>query len=131
MFNLYKRLWDKGRIFRAERDLMRLPLPVDLKKPGQSMETSEEFKILYSRRPSNWPGLEGNKNYCYRIPEAQLEMSDLYLEGDSISYPDDPEVLAVFCQKRATFYEGLSGILLVGGIVMNFFLIWIISNGLF
>jgi len=125
-FNLYKRLWDKGRRSRAERDLMRLPLP----EGGviHSEEPCTEQDVLYTRCPSEWIPREGEGVHFYRLPAGLLEMSERQLAGCCISYPDKPEILAGFCQKRAFLYESLAGIILTGGLILNYILIWFLMG---
>jgi len=121
-FNFYKKLWDKGRKSRAERDLIRLPL-----SPGinDTDETScSEDEVLYSRRPSEWGFPDGAVHHIYRLPEGLLEMAERDLNGHCLEYPENPETLADFCQKRAFLYESLSWIILTGGLILNYFLIW-------
>jgi hypothetical protein len=118
LFNLYKHYWDQGRKYRAERDLMRMPLGF-----GNKAVDCEGQNIAYGRQPSGWKG--ANKNVCYPIPEGLLLMSDKNRDGQCISYPDHPDNLAQFCQRKAFMYEGLSGLVFMGGLFLNFILYWI------
>ncbi|QEN08883.1 hypothetical protein EXM22_13110 [Oceanispirochaeta crateris] len=131
LFNLYQRFWEKGKKYRAERDLMRLSLSSYPAEGENQAVCEDETEILFSRKPTGWPDTEEIEYCCYGIPEGLLEMSDIDLKGCCISYPADPELLAAFCQKRAFLYEALSGIVLVVGMFLNYLLIWFIAKGLY
>ncbi len=128
-FNFYKRLWDRGRKSRAERDLITLPLAPGMDGRAHKSDCSEE-EILYTRKPSEWVCPGEYDPVLYRLPEGLIEMAERKLEGHCISYPENPEILAGFCQKRAFLYESLSGIILTGGLILNYLLIWFVV-GLF
>lgn len=119
LFNLYKYYWDQGRKFRAERDLIRLPLGF-----GTAAVECEEHNVAYRRQPSGWKGKI--KRVCYPVTEGLLQMSEKDRDGQCICYPDDPEVLARYCQRRAFMFEGLSVFVFTGGLLLNFALFWIV-----
>lgn len=119
MFNLYKYYWNQGRQFRAERDLIRMPLGF-----GNSALNCEESNVAYGRQPSGWKGAVNT--VCYQIPEGLLQMSEKNRDGQCISFPDHPETLARFCQKKAVIYEGLSVFVFSGGLLLNFILFLIL-----
>ncbi|MDC7234517.1 MAG: hypothetical protein PQJ58_14890 [Spirochaetales bacterium] len=119
LFNLYKYFWDRGRRFRAERDLIRLPLGF-----GNKAVDSETHSIAYERRPTGWKGEE--KKVCYPIPEGLLQMSEQDRSGQCICFPQEPGILARYCQRRAFLYESLSGLVFAGGLILNFILFWIV-----
>lgn len=123
LFNLYKSFWDKGRKYRAERDLMRLPLGY-----GNRAVNCNADDVAYNRCPTGWKG-EGHQVF-YPIPEGLLQMSERDRQGQCIGFPDEPEVLARFCQKKAFLYESLSVLVLAGGLVINFILFWIVMIGI-
>jgi hypothetical protein len=53
-------------------------------------------------------------------------MSEQKPRGHYIRFPHDPELLARYCQRKALLFEGLSGIVILGGVFLNFILFWIV-----
>ncbi|OQY32185.1 MAG: hypothetical protein B6241_12175 [Spirochaetaceae bacterium 4572_59] len=117
LFNLYKTFWDTARRYRAERDLMKLVVHpengyMNLKdQPGQTH---------YSRQPSTW-NRSGNA-VLHRI-NASLGLAD-----STISFPDSPERLVRFCRYKAFLYEALAGLVLLAGMLVNSYVLWIVLN---
>ncbi len=127
LFHLYKKFWDRGRKARAERDLMQLPVGLEVSRMTPLAEDAvEKERILYARRPEGWKGTEDNAGFCYQLPPGLMEMAERKLEGDCVYYPAAPEKLTRYCRRKAFYYETLSWLMLLCGLFMNYGLIWLI-----
>lgn len=117
LFNLYRNFWDSARRYRAERDLMKIA--VDPENGHMSLK-EEQGNTHYTRQPSGW-----NKtgNAVLQKINASLGFSDT-----TISFPDYPECLVKFCRHKALLYETLAGIVLLAGMLVNYYILWIILN---
>jgi len=124
LFNLYKLFWDKARRYRAERDLMRLPLcPDRTEVPDVEMPSN----IEYTRQPSGWTAGKSRKpvDVFVEIASGMADPSGDKSRMYSVRFPDHPEILARYCQKKAFLFEGLSGIVLIAGILINYLVVWV------
>ena len=117
LFNLYRRFWDTARRYRSERDLIRLPV----NPAGEDSPVSDtSSRVFFSRQPSAWDGrAAGSGKEILLAPESPDVV---------VSYPEDPSVLAAFCQKRAFLFEALSGIVFSIGLMVNYYVVWMIFN---
>ncbi len=120
LFALYKRFWDSARRFRAERDLIKL-----LKNPdsGDFAPVDRRDKILCSRQPSGWnkTGRFSNRKIC--LPWGNSDQV--------ICFPETPEILSKYCQRKAFLYEAFSGMGILLGLAINYYLVWVIYKWLF
>lgn len=117
LFNLYKTFWDTARRYRAERDLMKLTMDPE---NGQINLKDQPGQTHYSRQPSAWN--RKGKAVLHEI-NAILGLSDT-----TITFPVSPEKLVKFCRCKAFLYEALSGFVLLGGMLVNFYVLWIVLN---
>jgi uncharacterized integral membrane protein len=117
LFQLYKRFWDKARRYRAERDLMKLPINP---KDGQVHYVPDPGNINYCRQPSGWN------------PDGAVHKEMIYVQQGFrekvICFPETPEHLARFCQKKSLQFEILSGAVLGCCFVINFYIVWLVFN---
>ncbi|GHT52880.1 hypothetical protein FACS1894106_2550 [Spirochaetia bacterium] len=135
---MYRRLWWRARIFRAYRDLVRLPLKYF--KPGEKearLPDGEKYGFVRNDSADGIPLL---------IPEAEKrKKAEWYIFGalppdsatglpreplDSFAtfgaLPGDPDVLARHYTRNAYGFEIISWLLLLAGIGLNAFFIALI-----
>ena len=112
LFNLYKRFWDTARRYRAERDLMTLALDPET---GETTVPEKDLSCRQTRQPSGWSRPGDQTEEVSAVPGW---------EEEPVCFPDHPARLAWFCKRRAFVYESLSGIVFLGGLVLNYYSLW-------
>ncbi|MFW6312834.1 MAG: hypothetical protein ACOC2N_03015 [Spirochaetota bacterium] len=143
LFYLYRRVWRRGRILRAHRDVLMVPLRYF--GDGETCATLPSGE-LYCRRDSPIRSLEESIAQGLTLLEAPLDaMKPSRVDGsrctvfghpganglvqpvDSlaewIAVRGDPEMASNSCQRRARYFELLSALILAGGLAMNFLLL--------
>jgi hypothetical protein len=128
----YRRLWWQARLFRACRDLARLPLLY----PGGRLPGGERYGARRcGERPEGFPLLapgmrKPRKESWYLFGALDSEGGVPREPEDSFApfgaIPGDPEKLARRCARNAYLLEILSWLLLMGGIGLNAFFIALI-----
>ena len=125
---LYKKLWKRGRLLRAERDLLRLPLRFGSSRRLSCASVAEAVELYPAARVRS----------CGVIREAELMGSEcrVFLEGDDIKktdplvedliIPGEPEDLAVMCRRRARIMEISATAALGMSFVVNTILIFLV-----
>ena len=146
VFYLYRRTWRRGRILRAHRDVLLLPLRYLDDDECAHLPTGElycrkEYYIdaLYSQWAAGltlieapvdaYPhGTDDTMTYCTVFGRPGLEgvgpPSDVLSEW--VAVRGDPETVSMICQKRARRFEVASGLILSAGLLINFLLIMIL-----
>lgn len=153
-FQLYRKLWRRGRIYRAERDFARLPLR--FWPNAQSLEECKNIPMpqggLYGCRPypSREEALAGNpqgkllrlltlQKANYAIKEywgfgPLDEEGDLTVGPDALTepilLPGDPYALSTFSARRARRMEILSCGAFSLGFGINLILLFLLLNSL-
>ena len=144
LFYLYRRVWRRGRILRAHRDVLLVPLRYfSYDEPCTALPTTE----LYCRRESPVESLEASRAQGLTLLEAPAgdrrddlwsrctvfghpRAGELVRPADSlaewIAVRGDPETASVMCQRRARRFELVSALVLAAGIAMNFLLVVIV-----
>jgi hypothetical protein len=130
---IYRRLWWQARIFRAYRDLARLPLiykgrlaggepygPVSLDEPSRSLEDGEIPLLIpeeEKRKKDKW--------FIYgALPEpggSPVEPADVFAVYGAL--PGKPETLARRYTRKAYAFEIIAWLLLLAGIGLNAFFV--------
>ena len=154
LFYLYLLCWRRARYFRGERDLFLLPLrylergpdPLNDKRaklPTGELYCSKEYATLDEALENVPNGFIHhfplkNKNGKTRYigfgvtdaacKEKLLEPNDPMVE--SVIIPGDPVVLSKACVKQAKIRENLSGIAFLLGIIINFFILYLVFYSL-
>jgi hypothetical protein len=156
-FELYRFLWKQGRLFRAERDVIRLPLfhwP-DAANLDDCRDTSLGDKGVYGwiRYATGEEGLKKNPGEnlpdllvlkgrnilnrpCYGFGilqqngDREFSKEDRDLAG-TVLIPGDPFILSARSAVMARRMELLSGAAFAAGIVMNLFLLFLALNYFF
>ncbi|MCK4540853.1 MAG: hypothetical protein KAU17_01330 [Spirochaetales bacterium] len=146
-FFLYRALWKRGRILRAERDLLRLPLRYFSSLTGEErtlqaplpdggtyrMElcVSEEEAAAKTGNPITWrgryPGIDGGGDWYAFFMEGggdEYSASDPMVE--SLAIPGHPSLLARQCQRQAEKYEISSIAIFLAGILINYWILILI-----
>jgi hypothetical protein len=146
---IYRRLWWRARIFRAYRDLARLPLRFiprgknEGKLPDGEIYTVKEYLTLpgtfYKNRipfiiPAGEKQLKdkwyifGTKSFCEKAGEEAFPGEPLDPFAVYGALPGEPETLARRYNRRAYALEIASWFLLLAGIGLNvFFAIFILT----
>jgi hypothetical protein len=145
----YRRLWWRGRVYRAYRDMVRLPLryfsgpelrgvlPGGEEYAGLSYQTlPEELRVKIENReiPLLIPEKEAGKNarwYVFGVPgraetgdtadggEEALPASPRDVFAPYVAVPGNPEKLAPLFNRKAYILEIVSWTLLLTGIALN------------
>ncbi|GHU88222.1 hypothetical protein FACS189476_04930 [Spirochaetia bacterium] len=135
---MYRRLWWRARIFRAYRDLVRLPLKYF--KPGEKearLPDGEKYGFVRNDSADGIPLLipeaEKRKKAEWYIFGALPPDSAAGLPGEPLdsfatfgALPGDPDVLARHYTRNAYGFEIISWLLLLAGIGLNAFFIALI-----
>jgi hypothetical protein len=143
----YRRLWWRGRVYRAYRDMVRLPLryfsgpelrgflPGGEEYAGLSYQTlPEELRVKIENReiPLLIPEREAGKNtrwYVFGVPggaetgngdrEEALPAPPRDAFAPYVTIPGNPEELAPLFNRKAYMLEIVSWALLLAGIALN------------
>lgn len=148
LYFLYRYLWKKARLLRAERDLLRLPLryfkeirdTVNSKESLIRLPTGESYIMTSDAGFLIRDGLSIRGCRLLNLTESRKE--DYYIfgayneneNGGCIIEPDDPMAelilimgdpvkLAEACNKKARMFELLSAFFVFSGIIINLFII--------
>lgn len=150
LFFLYRRLWNRGRFLRAERDLLQLPLrffPSDAEGPYQETITPDGIPLAMVRIDTKTNGIE--KAY---LGNPTVRTSSLIKESDcacvigtpikvegrlQLQEPDDPmaEFLLVpgnpaslsdECARKAHLFEITAAVVLTVGLLVNVTLVFLL-----
>ncbi len=152
LFYVYRRVWRRGRILRAHRDVLLVPLRYfGDDEPCAALPTTE----LYCRRETPVESLEASLAQGLTLLEPPADAvnparagerredvwsrctvfghpraGELVRPADAlaewIAVRGDPETASVLCQRRARRFELLSVLILAGGVAMNFLLATIV-----
>jgi len=152
LFYLYRRVWRRGRILRAHRDVLLVPLRhFDDDEPCTTLPSAE----LYCREETAVESLEASFAGGLTLLEAPADAlklakpvdrrdddwsrctvfghpgaGGLVRPADSlaewIAVRGDPETASLLCQRRARRFELLSALILAGGLAVNFLLVVIV-----
>jgi hypothetical protein len=137
---VYRGLWWRARIFRACRDLARLPLIYAARPGGALLPNGETYGFaccedLPEGTPLLVPGIKRPRKepwYVFGALDGEgtfpREPEDSFATYGAI--PGDPEKLARRCTRSAYVLEILAWVLLVGGIGLNALFIALIVNRL-
>jgi hypothetical protein len=138
LFFLYRWSWRRGRMLRAHRDILRLPLRhlADPRSEG-ALPDGEPYGVRLVARERLTMLSEGAVTLSPPIEVAAAEYSVFGHPGpdgpeppgdpmtELVAVPGDPVELSERCQRRARRFELLSGAILVAGLVIN--LIWVFA----
>jgi hypothetical protein len=122
----YRRLWWRARIFRACRDLARLPLVyASGQLPSGEVYGSRCYEDLPKGAPLLVPGIKKPRKepwYVFGVLDSETaplprEPEDSFATFGAI--PGDPEKLARRCTRNAYMLEIFAWVLLIGAIGLN------------
>lgn len=138
LFFLYRRTWRKGRVYRAHRDVLRLPLRhLASGEVNGSLPDGQEYCLRYvDAETAKGLQADGAVGLAPPIPESAGEFAVFAHPGldglkpppdplsELIIVPGNPDLLANECQRRARRYELLSSFVLGAGLLANLFLVF-------
>lgn len=135
LFFLYRSLWRRGRFFRAERDLIRLPLRyfgevTPASQEGIALPSGERYSFsVYNDRAEAFYAMEGGKLRTVSLLSDTRSIREWYVFGSRESrdgsavfakssdpmvelllIPGNPAELSARCVRRARVREVLAGV---------------------
>ncbi len=148
-FFLYRWLWKRGRYFRAERDLLRLPLRYFSETADRSRDVLLPGNERYGEKKFLSEDLEGllKEGFFLRVPSVEEDGGSVYFGygridddnrlsppsdplAEAVIIPGDPEYLSSVCERNARMHELASALLFFSGIIINLYLFFIVLSRL-
>lgn len=144
LFFLYRRLWQRARFLRAERDLVRLPSRFRYDGDGRAQLPDGERYVRCAVAPDERPrlmqrGAQYRSAGVVKHPPPELicfgALSDDEQPGrpqdplaEFVLVPGDPERIAHTCQRKARMLEAFSLAAFAVGLLANLYIALLIVN---
>ncbi|HUX13541.1 MAG TPA: hypothetical protein VMW87_10965 [Spirochaetia bacterium] len=153
LFFLYRYWWRRGRYFRAQRDLVRLPIryfaegefPGTAELPDGSRyccrvvpatavksENGEPF--LIREVPGLRSGEDESKLYLFGVEKRNADATEVVRPADPmaehVAYRQEPAKLAAACETEARRLESRSGIAFAVGLLVNAYAVFLLLSNI-